>query len=156
MASFTAMTANPMIVDEAESFLRGRVEELTQLRENECLCCYVARLLDEFPCDGSLRHALKYRDAVAPRATALKERLGRVGGYCDCEIFLNGYQLQGAADDEADVGYYEDTDDLINWDAAAQQELPGVDAEPEPLPPCQGVRRGSVKPCGNWLRIRRW
>lgn len=116
------------IIDESEDFLRRRAAELTRPREDECLCCYVARLLVEFPCDGSVRHALHYRDVVAPRATGLAASLGRMGGYCDCEIFLNGYQLRGA----------------------------DVDAAFEAVPPCSGVRRGSVQPCDNWVRIRRW
>ncbi len=118
------MTSIP-IIDESEDFLRRRAAELTQPREDECLCCYVARLLDEFPCDGSVRHALHYRDVVAPLAKDLAARLGRMGGYCDCELFLNGYQLRGG-------------------DSEAAFDV---------LPPCNGVRRGSVQPCGNWVRI---
>jgi hypothetical protein len=121
------MTSIP-IVDESEDFLRRRAVKLTQPHEDECLCCYVARLLDEFPCDNTLRHALHYRDVVAPRATGLASRLGQIGGYCDCEVLLNGYELRGA-DEDADF---------------------------DVLPPCSGVRRGSVQPCDNWIRIRRW
>ena len=121
------MTSIPTIIDEAEDFLHRRAAELTQPREDECLCCYVARLLVEFPCDGSVRDALHYGDVVAPRATGLVTRLGRLGGYCDCELFMNGYQLAGP---DADSGF-------------------------DVLPPCKGVRRGSVQPCGSWGRICR-
>ena len=119
------MTSIP-IIDESEDFLRRRAAELTQPRAGECLCCYADRLLGEFPCDGTLRHALHYRDVVAPLAKGLATRLGRLGGYCDCELFLNGYQLRGADEDVAC----------------------------EVLPPCRGVRSGSVQPCDNWVRIR--
>lgn len=123
------MTSIPAIVDEAESVVRLWVTELVRPRKNECLCCYVARLLNETPCDGSHRHAVRYRDATAPRATALVERLGRIGACCcDCEIFLNGYQPRVAPTDDDSV---------------------------DPLAPCEGVRRGSVQPCRNWVRIRR-
>lgn len=27
-----------------------------------------------------------------------------------------------------------------------------IDAETVQLPPCAGVRRGSIKPCANWVR----
>jgi len=37
-----------------------------------------------------LRPLLTNRDVTAPRATALEQRLGDLGGFCDCEIFLNG------------------------------------------------------------------
>jgi hypothetical protein len=115
------MTFLPTIVDELEAFLRLRADELTLPYESECLCCFVARQLDEFGCTGSHRHAVRYRDVMAPRATALVERLRRVGACCcDCELFLNGYELRG-------VG--------------------------EVLPPCGGVRRGSVRPCAAWVRI---
>src|SRR3954454_820168 len=145
------MTSTPTIVNEVESYLRNWVAEVSKLRDKECLCCYVARMLDEFPCDGSLRHALHYRDAIAPRATALARRLGNLGGYCDCEIFLNGYQLVDAgagADDAADADAY--------WDAALAPDAEAAGhATAEELPPCQGVRRGTVTPCGNWVRLRR-
>jgi hypothetical protein len=119
------MTSIP-IIDESEDSLCRRAAELTQPREDECLCCYVARLLVEIPCDGKLRHALHYRDVVAPRATGLAKRLGRLGGYCDCELFMNGYRVRGADED----------------------------ADSDVLPPCTGVPRGSVQPCSSWVEIR--
>jgi hypothetical protein len=122
------MSSTRTIADEAEAFVRRTQAEITKPREGECLCCYVIRLLDEFPCDNQLRHALHYRDVVAPRATGLAARLGRIGGYCDCEVFMNGYELRGE-DPEAPC---------------------------EVLPMCAGVRRGSVQPCGNWVRIERY
>lgn len=122
------MTTTPPIINEAEGLIHRLADLLTRPRARECLACYVARMLEEFSCDGTQRHALRYRDAMAPRATALRERLGRMGGWCDCEILLNAYQpvLEPADDDD------------------------GVDE----LPPCAGVRRGSVTPCSNWRRIR--
>jgi hypothetical protein len=137
------MTSIPPIINETEGFLRERAAELTTARENECLCCYVARMLDQFPCDGSHRHAFRYRDTMAPRATALAARLSQVGACCcDCELLLNGYQLSASTQPDLD------DDDLL----ASDEGESGV----VPLPPCQGVRRGSVQPCRNWARIRRW
>ena len=132
------MESTPLTIDQAEAFLRHLAEELTRPRERECLCCYVARLLDDFPCDGSHRHALRYRDAMAPRATALRDRLSRVGACCcDCELFLNGYLPHPSLwPDRAD----EDDEDGLAIDQ---------------LPACTGVRRGSTQPCRNWVRIRR-
>jgi hypothetical protein len=80
------MTSVP-IIDESEDFLRRRAAELTQPREDECLCCYVSRLLVEFPCDGSARHALHYRDVVAPELP----RLGRLQRVPDASRALTGY-----------------------------------------------------------------
>ena len=134
------MTSIPSIVDQAEGFLRERALELTRPHENECLCCYVARMLDEFPCDGSHRHAFRYRDTVAPRATALATRLRQVGACCcDCELLMNGYRPRADLQEYMDDGMQDD------------------DVEPalDELPPCEGVRRGSVQPCQNWVQIHR-
>jgi hypothetical protein len=117
------MTTVPEIVAEAETYVRVLADEVTRPLAGECLCCYVARQLGEFDCDGTHRHAERYRDAVAPRATALVDRLRSVGACCcDCELFLNGYWPTHGA---------------------------------EPLPACAGVRRGSVRPCSKWERLRR-
>jgi hypothetical protein len=118
------MTFLPSIVEEAEGFLRQRAAALVDPRPNECLCCYLARMLDRYACDGTHRYAVHYRDAMAPRATALTTRLAELGACCcDCELFFNGYEL---AHDEGS------------------------------LPSCLGVRRGSIRPCRRWLRIRRF
>lgn len=79
------MTSIPPIAREAEDLVRRLVGELERPRSGECLCCYVIRLLDAAPCDGTLRHAVRYRDAMAPRATAVARRLMQVGAGCDCE-----------------------------------------------------------------------
>jgi hypothetical protein len=138
------MTTIPSIVDEAERLVRGLAEDLTRVRDGECLCCYIWRQLDEYPCDNTHRLALRYRDAVAPRATALVKQLSRVGACCcDCELFLNGYAPQRRL-----------------WTPEREIEDENgrcriVDAEPpNVLPPCAGVRRGSVQPCDNWVRQR--
>ena len=124
--------------------MRRLAAELTRVRVGECLCCYVARQLEQFHCDCTLRHALRYRDSAAPRATALKDRLGRVGGFCDCEIFLNGYEPHP----RLWTREHELDDDGVAVVVAAEP--------PDQLPPCAGVRRGSVSPCSNWVRQRRW
>src|SRR2546423_1221424 len=97
------MKSVPAIVDEAEGYLRELAAELAHPQDNECLCCYVARMLDEFSCDGSHRHAIRYRDTKAPRATALLARLRQIGACCcDCELFLNGYRLRSASHEHVD------------------------------------------------------
>lgn len=130
------MTSDSLIVDEAETLLRRLSDQLTMPSEGECLCCFVARQLDEFGCNGTHRHAERYRDLKAPRATALKDRMSRVGACCcDCELFLNGYRNRSDPSDDEDFD---------------------VEAAVPPIPPCAGVRRGSIQPCANWVRQRRW
>lgn len=138
------MTTTPPIIDEAEGLVRELAAELTRVREGECLCCYVARQLDQYPCDGTHRNAVRYRDASAPRATALYGRLSRLGACCcDCELFLNGYEPHAAFwTPEHDVD-----DDGVTLVIEA--------TPPEQRAPCAGVRRGSVRPCSNWVRLRR-
>jgi hypothetical protein len=96
----------------------------------ECLSCYVWRMLDEFGCNATLRWARRWRDARAPRATALERRLARRGGFCDCELFLNVWMPK----------------------ASQAVEISGRGtSNPSPMEPCRGVRRGSAQPCGLWV-----
>jgi hypothetical protein len=123
------------LVDEAEEHVRGHAEELTRPGPAECLACYVARMIDTFGCDTSLRWALRFRDLRSPRADGLERRLEAMGGFCDCEIFLNG--LQPARHVMVrDI----DTDEL---------------EAPEAWPDCAGVGTTSTRPCSNWERLRR-
>jgi hypothetical protein len=82
--------SDPLVVLSAESLLRDLAHGLTEPQEGECLFCFVARMMDEHGCDHTLRWATRYRDLCAPRATALEERLSRMGAFCDCGIFRHG------------------------------------------------------------------
>jgi hypothetical protein len=111
-----------------ERELRHLALEITQPKPGECLHCYVYRML-EFGCSG-LRWARRYRDMMAPRATALDKRLMSKGACCDCEIFMNGWSLRRA---------------YRTYDPEGEEY-----EYPEELPDCKGVRAGSVQPCGLW------
>jgi hypothetical protein len=102
----------------------------------ECLFCYVARMVAQRGCDTTLRWARRWRDLRLPRATGLERRLGARGGYCDCEIFLNGWMLASeleARDDDEDV--------------ATGGRFP-----------CPGAPSRSSQPCAQWVPVRggRW
>ena len=63
---------------------------LTEPQEDECLRCYLLRMIHEFGCDGTHRWTIRWRDLRAPRARGLLSRLQRLGGICcDCEVLLN-------------------------------------------------------------------
>lgn len=124
-----AADGQPIVV-ELESQLRLRSTLLTMPGLGECLACYVMRMLD-FGCHG-LSWALRYRDQTAPQATALARKLGAMGAYCDCEIFLNAYQPNPT-----------------HFALDHHGEVIG-----EPMPACRGVRTGSVQPCALWIRMR--
>lgn len=137
------MTTNPRVVDEAEAHVRQLSDHLTRPRERECLCCYLARMIVAFGCDGSFRFAHRYRETMAPRATNIVGRLRRLGACCcSCELFLNGYWPRPVETEPR-----ADADDP---DEDGDSELLGLDT----VPPCIGVQRGSLLPCGNWVSAR--
>jgi hypothetical protein len=140
------MTTNPPIIDEAELILRELSNELASVRDGECLCCYVWRQLQISPCKGTHRYALRFRDAAAPRATALRARLTRYGSCCcDCELFQRAFIPHPKL--WIPVREFDDQDGItVITDAAPPAELPD----------CAGVRRGSIQACGNWVSQRRW
>jgi hypothetical protein len=127
-------------VQEAERILADASVILLDPDLGECLLCYVHRMLEEYGCNCRLRFAGHYRDVRAPRATALERRLGLSGGYCDCEIFLNSYDLR-----------------LEYWLPMVVMEEDGDEYReaatgPTPLPLCRGARAGSTQPCSLWSR----
>ncbi|WP_114559768.1 DUF2695 domain-containing protein [Desertihabitans aurantiacus] len=132
------MTTNTLL-EETERELRALATELTEPADGECLLCYLDRMLDQFGCTTELRWATRYRDLRAPRATALVRRLGQVGG-CDCEVFINGYQL--AREHWIPPRRY--VEDGITYETDPQR--------PDPMPSCRGVRRGSTRGCSLWVR----
>ena len=101
------MTAENLITD-TEDALRELASTLTEVREGECLLCYVYRML-EFGCTG-FRWAGRYRDVRAPRATGLERRLGTtpermvqywamsaMGGVLSGTIGVQGHYANGLA-----------------------------------------------------------
>ena len=132
-------------VTEIERWLREVSVDMTTPRDGECLLCFMVRQLDELGCDTTLRFAQRYRDLRVPRATALERRLEQVGGFCDCEVFMNGYTLDRrwwTPEKEIDTG--------DGW-------VEVIDAQPpDPMPSCQGVGPRTIQPCALWVRQRRW
>jgi hypothetical protein len=138
-------------VEQAEAVIIDLSRRLTTPHEGECLYCYVVRMLDEHGCDTTVRWARRFRDVLAPRATRLEHRLGGMGGFCDCEIFMNGVTLVDHLL-VRDVARHED-----DADEDEEDELWGDDAVwPQPRPECGGVRTGSTQGCENWVRRSRW
>ena len=96
--------------------------------------CYVERMLAAFGCDCTLRWARRWRDLRLPGATGLERRLEARGGFCDCEVSMNGWTLR---------------DDLQVLD---EDGYPGWPAE---RPACAGGGPRSSQPCGIWQPWRR-
>ena len=124
------------VVRDAEEYLQLVVAEVMAPHPAECVLCYVARMLGEHGCDETLRWTGRFRELRSPRATALEGRMQAVGGFCDCEVFLNGYRLR-REHLKRDIH----TDEL---------------RAPDHPPTCAGVGRlDSTKPCTLWERSRR-
>lgn len=130
----------------ADQRAAAHLDLATRPRPGECLLCFVARMLDAFGCDNTLRWVRRWRDLRLPRATGLEARLGRAGGFCDCEVFLNGWTVRPdrlpAAADEFDREDFDGED-------VDEDDLPG------PLAACAGVGPRSSQPCGRWVRRTR-
>ena len=117
-----------------EQHLAELAVRLTEPAPGECVLCYVDRMLAAFGCDCTLRSARSWRDRRLPRRTGLERRLEARGGFCDCEVFLNGWTLRG------------------------HLEVLGDDGEPTwpaERPPCARVGPRSSQPCANWEPRRR-
>jgi hypothetical protein len=109
---------------------RNTADATTPAR-GECVLCYVARMIDAHGCDTTLRWARRWRDLRLPQETGLEARFERRGGYCDCEIFLNGWDLRPDAQ----------AADADGADEPARSSFP---------PTCRGVADNSSQPCGQW------
>jgi hypothetical protein len=119
---------------EIEPHRRAVAAALTVPEEAECVLCYVDRMVDGFGCDTTLRWARRWRDLRLPAATALERRLEARGGFCDCEVFLNG------------------------WTLREEVLVPDGDGEPDrpaQRPRCAGVGPRSSQPCAHWRSWRR-
>lgn len=130
-----------LIEQEMGAWLEPVVEELpeslTRPGPGECVICYLWRMQD-FGCRGHEFTDL-YAKLSGPGATGLKAHLRRMGAVCcECEVFSNAYQpahLPRSWTEET----FED-----EW----EQRM----AETADMPACLGVRRGSIHPCGLWIR----
>jgi hypothetical protein len=112
---------------EQESCLRDVALLPASPSPDECLLCYVARML-EFGCDKDLNWTRRWRDLRMPEDTGLERRLEERGSYCDCEVLLNG------------------------WDLAEDMQLPDEDGEltwPARWADCAGGE--AAQPCANWV-----
>jgi hypothetical protein len=113
---------------EPEEEVAAVAAALTAPAPGECVLCYVNRMLEAFGCDTTLRWARRWRDQLMPRATGLERRLQARGGFCDCEVFLNGWTLRNHLQ-------VRDEDGELTWPATP--------------PACAGAR--ASQPCANWV-----
>ena len=120
---------------DADRHVAALADELTRPDEGECILCFTRAMLERFGCDGTLRWVRRWRDALRPRATALERRMGSRGGYCDCEVFYNGWELLPTL-------MVRDEEGNLDW--------------PPAMPACAGIGPRSSQPCALWVPQRRW
>lgn len=132
-----AFLLNEPAVREAASLLAATALAEMPPHRNECLLCYVSRLLHVLGCDRSLRIAERFREVNAPRATAMARRLKQIGATCDC-------QIEAVHGIRSSVIEYEDT--------LAEQFPDAPRLETALRFGCYGVRKGSTQPCLGWMR----
>ncbi|WP_050348486.1 DUF2695 domain-containing protein [Arsenicicoccus sp. oral taxon 190] len=107
------------------------VLELMGVRAQECVVCYVGRMVDRFGCDGTWRWVETWREQRAPRASRLERRMQARGAGCDCEVHLRGYEVDPRLL-------------AVAWDGPIGAVCL-----------CLGVRAGSTQPCGLWRIVQR-
>ena len=61
---------------------------------NECLPCFLARVLARVGCAGTFEWTKEWRAVRSPRATSLEDRLSSLGAECDCLVLAHLYQPQ--------------------------------------------------------------
>jgi len=72
-----------------ESEIADLAERLTAPGPDECLRCFLLRMITEFGCDGTYRWTIRWREVRAGQPRSLLSQLGRRGGFCDCEVLMN-------------------------------------------------------------------
>jgi hypothetical protein len=77
------------LVDDVESELRATGAALVAVHDDECLSCYLERMLAAHGCDGTLRFALTWAAVRRLPLRGFRRRLTGNGGYCDCEAIMN-------------------------------------------------------------------
>ena len=122
-------------VPTVQQYVAELATQLLVSPKPECLLCYVLRMLEQFTCDTTLRFATNWRDQRLPSVRGLERRLESRGGFCDCEIFLNGWTV---------------ADEYCLVDVHTGEAEP-----PDPMPGCLGVGPRSSQPCSLWVPSRR-
>ncbi len=99
-------------------------------RPEECLACFVHRMVGELGCSDALRWVEQFRVHRAKRATALTRRLTAHGAICDCSVTDVVWRL---------------SPELWGWSPEGRL------VPPDEAPPCRGVRPNSTQPCAQWI-----
>jgi len=79
--------------EEFERLIRDLAAGFPATRSEECLYCYLHRMLGRFGCDGTHEWTERWRDQQAkPFEWLLDSVKGRGGCCCDCEVVYNVFR----------------------------------------------------------------
>lgn len=90
----TASTIEASLLQLTEAHVRQVERDLTGVGEQECLYCYLVRMLEEFGCAGENHQWTRRWIAAQPRpANWVLGWVKRNGGICcDCEVVMNVFR----------------------------------------------------------------
>lgn len=124
-----------LVVRDVEDYLLRVAGEERAPHPQECVLCYVARMVDEHGCDSTLRWTGRFRELRSPLASGLEARMRAAGGSCDGEVVGVAHRLT-----REHLVRDVHTDELHR---------------PDRMPPCTGVGQlDSTRPCRVWERVR--
>ena len=66
------MVVEVRVVRDAEEYLQRVAQEVLVPHPQECVLCYVARMVEEHGCDSTLRWVGRFRELRSPLATGLE------------------------------------------------------------------------------------
>jgi uncharacterized protein DUF2695 len=86
--------ADPFVVGDVDQHVSFLADELTQVNDEECLYCYLTRMLDAFGCPTGTHRWTERWIAAQPRSAGwVLDWAKRNGGCCcDCEVVMNAFR----------------------------------------------------------------
>lgn len=109
--------AGEKAVRAAERLVCEAAGRLTSSDGEDCLACYLERMVQQHGCDGTLRWTEHWQSGRPGRVEDLRAWVRARGGFCDCEVLTNALGPDPLVDDD-------DPDD--GWEDEGGLEDPGV------------------------------
>ncbi len=141
-----ALESDPSVAAAEEVLAAALAEDfatLAALEPDECLACYVTRMVFRYGCDGTWRF-VEHHEGVSGGPHTAEQEDWRREGECDCAVYELGFDL---ADDVEEP--------VEHLDAGV---IPVVLHHEWPWPnphPCQGVGDGPGQRCRLWQPLDR-
>lgn len=108
-------------VRAAERLVGEAAGRLTSPDGEDCLACYLERMVEQHGCDGTLRWTEHWQAGRPGRVEDLRAWVQARGGYCDCEVLTNALGPDPLVDDDDP----DDDDPDDGWEDDGWLENPG-------------------------------